>query len=508
MIGRKMNNLIWLPEPQIEFRYGQALEDPRDGLKIFGPLDVGKPYGIRAGVIGTPDGIRRFKEWVERINRPIQDAEDGIARPTYLGFETIFRVPWSPKPLIELEIPLTEIETSVHLDDKYQRVFKTVDLYANRILKAVREEDTSVDLWFVVVPEIVYIYCRPKSNVAIALRVEADRKMNIKNAQRLLTQPSLFPQDNIDAQPYHYEVNFHNQLKARLLGARVLTQIIRESTITPWEFYNEFPKRARGQDKLQASIAWNLTTATFYKVGGRPWKLNAIRQGVCYIGLVFKQLAAPTSSGNACCAAQMFLDSGDGIVFKGNVGPWYNPDNGDYHLSRKAAKELVQVALDTYSSRHHCYPSELFLHGRVEFNDNEWLGFKDAVGDDTNLVGIRIRENTDLKLFRKASMPVLRGMAYIYGVKKAYLWTKGYIPRLQTYPGREVPNPVQIVICRGRTDIDLVLKDILSLTKLNYNTCIYGDGMPVTLKFADAVGEILTAGPIAGDVPLPFKHYI
>jgi hypothetical protein len=46
------------------------------------------------------------------------------------------------------------------------------------------------------------------------------------------------------------------------------------------------------------------------------------------------------------------------------------------------------------------------------------------------------------------------------------------------------------------------------LTKLNYNTCIFGDGVPVTLKFADAVGEILTAGPIKGDIPLPFRHYI
>jgi hypothetical protein len=32
--------------------------------------------------------------------------------------------------------------------------------------------------------------------------------------------------------------------------------------------------------------------------------------------------------------------------------------------------------------------------------------------------------------------------------------------------------------------------------------------MPVTLKFADAVGEILTSGPVGGEVPLPFKHYI
>jgi hypothetical protein len=57
-------------------------------------------------------------------------------------------------------------------------------------------------------------------------------------------------------------------------------------------------------------------------------------------------------------------------------------------------------------------------------------------------------------------------------------------------------------------DINTVLGDIMALTKLNYNTCVFADGMPVTLKFADAVGEILTAGPVKDIPPLPFKHYI
>ena len=57
-------------------------------------------------------------------------------------------------------------------------------------------------------------------------------------------------------------------------------------------------------------------------------------------------------------------------------------------------------------------------------------------------------------------------------------------------------------------DIVVVLSDIMALTKLNYNTCIYSDGPPVTLKFADAVGEILTAGPLETVPPLSFKFYI
>jgi hypothetical protein len=36
----------------------------------------------------------------------------------------------------------------------------------------------------------------------------------------------------------------------------------------------------------------------------------------------------------------------------------------------------------------------------------------------------------------------------------------------------------------------------------------FSDGLPVTLRFADLVGEILTAGPTDTKAPLPFKFYI
>jgi hypothetical protein len=49
---------------------------------------------------------------------------------------------------------------------------------------------------------------------------------------------------------------------------------------------------------------------------------------------------------------------------------------------------------------------------------------------------------------------------------------------------------------------------VMGLTKLNYNSCRHSDGWPVTLKFADAVGEVLISGPAISNAPLAFKHYI
>lgn len=207
--------------------------------------------------------------------------------------------------------------------------------------------------------------------------------------------------------------------------------------------------------------------------------------------------------------AQMFLDSGDGTVFRGAVGPWYSEERREFHLNRNAASELVKLATDTYKRYSEGKaPAELFLHGKVSFSDEEWLGFRDAVDLTTNLVGIKIRDDADVRLFRLGDHPVLRGTAYIRHPRSGYLWTKGFSPRLRTYIGREVPRPLRIEIDRGEAGMGVVLADIMALTKLNYNTCLLADGLPVTLRFADAVGEILTAGPVAGEMPLPFKHYI
>lgn len=71
-------------------------------------------------------------------------------------------------------------------------------------------------------------------------------------------------------------------------------------------------------------------------------------------------------------------------------------------------------------------------------------------------------------------------------------------PRIREW---EVPNPLTIEICYGQTSIEIVLQDVLALTNLNYNACRYGDGKPITLKFAEAVGEVLMAGPVAQEAP-------
>lgn len=446
-------DLIKINEPGLLFKYGQSMEDPRDGLSLFGPLDEGKPYGIRAGVIGTKDGIKRYKNWVRKIQGPIASSKGRTARPPFPGIEAAFRIPWVPEPQIAIEISEVELKASLYLDDKYQRVFKTVDVYARRIIEAIRQEDTKVDLWFVVIPDEVKRYCRPMSSVETGLQIVAQSKLPVAYAKSLQSFPSLFEEHNIAAVPYAYEVNFHNQLKARLLEYDAPIQILQESTIAHREFLNKFGVPNRNLEELESAIAWNIATTAFYKAGGRPWKIGSIRDGVCYVGLVFKQDDKNAEPGSSCCAAQMFLDSGDGVVFKGAVGPWHRPGKGGFHLKKEAARELIQLAVNSYAQKQGAPPKELFLHGKVRFNDEEWEGFESGVGSATNLVGVRIRDTGDIKLFRKGKHPVLRGVAFVRDDRTAFVWTKGFTPRLQTYPGERFPSHFWSMSVAGKSQL-------------------------------------------------------
>ena len=308
---------------------------------------------------------------------------------------------------------------------------------------------------------------------------------------------------------YEFEVNFHNQLKAKLLSDKIVTQIIRESTIAFDRLWQD-EEKIEYERMFDTAKAWNIATTLYYKSGGIPWKLGEVRKKVCYLGLVYKQIDIDGSRNNACCAAQMFLDSGDGLVFKGNIGPWYNPKTKEFHISRNDACELLSMSLEAFKDKSETgeYPEEIFIHAKTNFDDEEWGGFTEACQGKSKIVGVRIKGDNSFKLYRDFSYCIPRGTAYYVTTKFAYLWTKGFIPRIQTQIGQETPNPISVEVVRGDTNIEIVCKDILALTKLNYNACIFADGFPVTLRFAESIGEVLTAGKDIRSEVLPFKHYV
>jgi len=55
----------------------------------------------------------------------------------------------------------------------------------------------------------------------------------------------------------------------------------------------------------------------------------------------------------------------------------------------------------------------------------------------------------------------------------------------------EAPNPIRI-IHHGDSSKEDVGKEILGLTKLNWNTTSFSTFLPITIRFTDEVGKILS----------------
>lgn len=464
-----MPALIPVAEPRLAFHYGQELEHPKDGLFLFGPLDDrAHPTQLRFGVIGTPDCIARFHRWSARIKGSIPSPDPSKAhRFGWPGFEAAFRCKWPDTPVAELSVDPEKLSATIRIEDRTEAIYKAVELFERPILEYRSREEAQPAFWFVAIPEEVYLLGRPQSSVPRGERVPSSMPAS-KNWIRRSSrggQSLLLPEDRQVAEMQRYAKNFHNQLKAKLLREKVAVQVVRETTLTPEDFKKSNGKPLRGTQDAP-TIAWNLCTTAFFKGEGKPWKLASVRKGVCYIGLVFKK--DPTDAGrpNACCGAQMFLDSGDGVVFRGAMGPWWSEHTKEFHLTQEAAEQLVRVVVTEYEKRHGEPPRELFIHGKSMFSNAEWEGFTAGVPQSTALVGVRIRPSNDLKLFRPGALPIMRGLAHRVSERRAFLWSTGYVPRLDTYPGWETPNPILVDIVRGEAKIETVLGDILGLTKL------------------------------------------
>lgn len=490
-------------EPALEFRYGQAVADPHDGLALFGPYDAdapSHPRNMSYALIGTERGVVAFRAWSELVQSAIQ-AESGLASrlwPTFPGFEAAFGCVWPIEPTRTTELDEAELDFDVRDKDPNKRAAKVVERYL-RGIELVQQRDETVDVVVCVVPDIVYQNCRPLSRVREGTGYNPRSHMR---RARQRGQGDLF--DAFDPEIYQFSVDFRRQIKARAMKYGIPIQVIRESTLRlgPAEFGQ------RGLTPL-SDRAWNLGVALYYKAGGKPWRLSTAREGVCYIGLAYRRQDPGSSGRVASCAAQLFLDSGDGVVFMGEYGPWYSPERHDFHLNRQAARRLLEGVLKTYRDLEGQPLREIFIHCRSGIDGDEFAGFQEACPPGVRLIGVRVRlERFDVRLFREGNWPVLRGTFWPISDRAGYLWASGFKPRLGTYDGWETPAPLRIDIQHGEADIREVASDIFGLTKLNYNACKLGDGEPVTVGFSDAVGEILISNPSVTERSPKFRFYI
>ncbi len=496
-------SIIPFNEPELEFRYSQRTKDPHDGLSLFGPYDADMPShpgSMPYILLGTKSGINKFERWSSLMNSPAIDAprDNWQLWPPFPGFEAAFCCHWPDKPVWQFEIDEEKLTEASRNAEKFERVYSVCNYFIEGIRRAAKL-DEKIGVAICVIPDEIWANCRPKSRPSDPIVVVSPHRIKSRKSGQLELFSGFNP-EQFDLSP-----DFRRQLKARSMKHGIPLQIIRESTLRP---SSENTWGERGLTPLSDRL-WNLSAAIYYKCGGKPWRLVTAREGVCYIGIAFRRADLGENEGTACCAAQMFLNTGDGVVFLGDYGPWYSSETNQFHLDKPSARNLLEGVLKTYTDLGGKELNEIFLHSRSLISQEEFDGYSEACPSQIKLLGIRVRANrAGPRLFRTGTRPIIRGSFWKLNDKSGLLWGSGFKPRLGTYDGWETPVPLRIDIQHGDAPIERVAQDIFGLTKLNYNACRLGEAQPVTVGFSDAVGEILISNPAVSDRKPNFKFYI
>jgi hypothetical protein len=284
-------------------------------------------------------------------------------------------------------------------------------------------------------------------------------------------------------------VDFHSMLKARSLKYSRPIQIVRRST---WD--QSFKDRTRSGTQRtrqdEATRAWNLHTALYYKGGGVPWRLprKDTDFATCYVGVAFYRALGEQTLETS--VAQVFNERGDGVIVRGGKAAVLKDDRQP-HLSEDDAFELLEAALERYRAEHRTSPARVVMHKTSSYTDAELAGFR-AAADSQRLSLLELlwlTRSEPTRLFRSGEFPPLRGTLLSLTDKRHVLYTRGSVPAYQTYPGMYVPKPLGFRTVDTETGPVELATELLALTKMNWNATPLDGQQPITLRTADTVTE-------------------
>jgi hypothetical protein len=85
--------VLHIPEPPLEFSYGQKSPYPKDGLFLYGPhLKPPKTPHLSIGVIGSCQGVAHLKDWAKKLKGRIEVPPRSGARRRTAFISLIFPV--------------------------------------------------------------------------------------------------------------------------------------------------------------------------------------------------------------------------------------------------------------------------------------------------------------------------------------------------------------------------------------------------------------------------------
>ncbi|MCP5412119.1 MAG: hypothetical protein H6924_08295 [Alphaproteobacteria bacterium] len=472
-----------LPEPEVEFSNGARDVDPRRGLAANGPVDNRGTRKIRVGLVGLPEDVKAARAWLGRL-RDFSPAYEGNSNRfrNWPGLEGAFNC-----ELVIDDQFIRPLESSVYnalfRDAMVGRAFdELVDLFDGKITSLFGDDG----------PDCIVVCIQPElGDLRVAnpgLSLAERRALEVLRAEEESDQLSLFQPspDELKAAEALYTMaddllfrTFYRALKARAMTHEeaVPLQFLRRETID------------RADDKGQsfATRAWHISTSIYYKARGIPWRPTDLPHNVCFVGISFHHMKKRSGHLVYASVAQAYARDVEPFALKGTSVDHEQRRDRQPYLNASQAKSLLDDVIQQFRNRAGISPDRIVIHKTTTYQPEEIEGFSAAIKDKVALIDFVWMRPTAFRMVRKGFQEPWRGTLCTLD-KDSYLFTGGFVPWWNEYPGMHIPAPIELGSAND-SDIKERSKEIsLTTDELEFVTVL---PVPVTLLFARRVGELM-----------------
>ena len=440
------------------------------GLCQYGPIDfsymrdgAARP-SIRLAVLSPAQDMDKILAHLNRLNTRVQNNGKDNFLPHYEGFERVYRRALSVPTKAQRDICIgynANIALRMKPSEFLAFMKRGIDAYSLR----------SSDF------DILVIYI-PQNFVAFRTAIEISPDFNL-----------------------------HDALKLYATEKGIKLQLIEEKSVNSYD---------------PCKVMWGLSTSLYAKATGVLWHPEAIQNDTAYIGISY----AFSEEKRICIGcSQLFDSTGTGIrmVLRKINNPIYRGRSNPYMREDDARTMMTELREQYYHSAPVNTLKRVVIHKTTPFIREEIAGIMQAFsGIEVELVqiqdycpwrGIRFGTDPGPKAYGFA---VKRGLAVKIDRDSFLLWTHGCVihPELSGtynyYKGaRGIPAPLLVRRFAGNASGDTLAKEILMLTKMNWNS---GDSLyktlPVTLDFAKVLARMSKQNEAIFDKAYDFRFFM
>lgn len=487
-----------LPEPSISFNDGLEDVDGKRGLGEYKPSDYRGERSIRLGFVGLDDDVAAARSWFAAMDkyRPATESNAGRYRD-WPGIRSAFGV----------ELALEDRFFRCIDENAYQSLFpratqsavfnELLDVFEGRIASLF--VDDGPDCIIVPIPDALGDLRVSNPALTLAERTILEkRREEEEDDQLLLFAPT--PEELKAAEALQTMAEdllfrtFYRALKARVMKHQnaVPIQVIRRSTLD----------RPDDSGQSHATRAWNLAVSIYYKSGGSPWRPTALPKDVCFVGVSFHHMKRRSGHLVYASVAQAYSCDVEPFALKGAEIKHDQRRDRQIYLETDQAEALLRDVIQQYENRAGVPPTRIVVHKTTQYQPEELDGFDRVARDVSPIIDLIWVRSTPFRMVRQGNIEPWRGTHASFD-DRHYLYTSGFVPWWNQYPGAHIPAPLEIGSARP-TDMTARAKEILALTKMNWNASDAVGAYPVTLLFARKVGELMAE---LGESDLPNPSY-